>query len=127
MKTESQHILVDLYDCQADLNEPIWLSKRAVEAVELAGGTVLRVWAEPYFPQGASVLVMVAESHLSIHTWPEHQFAAIDFFTCGKVKPEVAIGYLMDKLKPGASFPLRVERGSGSGPLTTESFGGTFD
>jgi len=64
-----------------------------------------------FAPQGVSGVVVVEESHLSIHTWPEAGYAAVDFFTCGECFPERAHAALLDGLAPERSEILNVERG----------------
>lgn len=85
-----------------------------VEAAEACGATVLSVQAKQFEPQGATVLVMLSESHLSIHTYPERGFAAIDCYTCGEtVDPQLAIDYMVNVLKPTSTYAKKLIRGVG--------------
>lgn len=85
-----------------------------VEAAEACGATVLSVQAKQFEPQGATVLVMLSESHLSIHTYPERGFAAIDCYTCGEtVDPQLAIDYMVSVLKPKNTYAKKLIRGVG--------------
>ena len=62
-------------------------------------------------PHGASVVVLVAESHLSIHTWPEHGYAAADILTCGETLPQEGVKSLIDLMKPARSEVRQYQRG----------------
>src|SRR6185312_2478226 len=96
------------------LNNAEWLQAQMVEAAEACGATVLSVQAQQSEPQGATVLVLLSESHLSIHTYPEKGFAAIDCYTCGDtVDPQAAIDYLVNVLKPEKVHAKKLIRGIG--------------
>ena len=85
----SKHLLVDLYGCPADLlNDVAALEKVMIEAAQRAGATVINSMFHHFSPFGVSGVVVIQESHLTIHTWPEQGFAAVDLFTCGtQTKP----------------------------------------
>jgi S-adenosylmethionine decarboxylase len=96
------------------LNNAELLQSHMVEAAEACGATVLSVQAKQFEPQGATVLVLLSESHLSIHTYPEKGFAAIDCYTCGEtVDPQAAIDYLVAVLKPERTYAKKLVRGIG--------------
>ncbi len=113
--TFGRHVAVDTWGVPFDkLNDPEWLQAQLVEAAEASGATVLSVQARQFEPQGASVLVMLSESHLSIHTYPEKGFAAIDCYTCGEtVDPQVAVDHLVAVLKPSKTYAKKLVRGLG--------------
>jgi S-adenosylmethionine decarboxylase proenzyme len=67
---------------------------------------------QPFDPQGVTGVVVVEESHLSIHTWPEHGYAAVDFFTCGDSVPELAHAVLYEGLSAQHAEVMLVDRGS---------------
>lgn len=74
----------------------------------------MSVQSKQFEPQGATVLVLLSESHLSIHTYPERGFAAIDCYTCGEtVDPQIAIDYLVRVLKPEKTYAKKLIRGLG--------------
>ncbi|MDF2723697.1 MAG: S-adenosylmethionine decarboxylase, partial [Paenibacillus sp.] len=78
------------------------------------------VQAKQFEPQGATVLVLLSESHISIHTYPEKGFAALDCYTCGEtVDPQAAIDYLVSVLKPTRTYAKKLIRGLGE--LTVET------
>jgi S-adenosylmethionine decarboxylase proenzyme len=109
-----QHLFLDCYGCRAaalvDLAELHALLKRAAAHFGL---TVIAEEFHQYAPQGVSGVLLLAESHLAVHTWPEKEFAAVDLFTCG-VCPEA--GRLADLLKAGLGAERvecrRIERGT---------------
>ena len=81
------------------------------EAAIAAGTTVVSCVFQPFDPQGVTGVVVVEESHLSIHTWPEYGYAAVDFFTCGDGVPEAAHRVLFDGLLAQRAEKMYVERG----------------
>lgn len=113
--TFGRHVAVDVWGVDFDvLNNSELLQSHMVEAAEGCGATVLSVQAKQFEPQGATVLVMLSESHLSIHTYPERGFAAIDCYTCGEtVDPQLAIDYMVNVLKPERSYAKKLVRGMG--------------
>jgi S-adenosylmethionine decarboxylase len=108
-------VAVDAWGVRYDLlNDADWLQNQLVEAAEITGATVLSVQSRQFEPQGATVLVMLSESHLSIHTYPEKGFAAIDCYTCGEtVDPQSAVDRLMEVLKPERVHAKKLIRGLG--------------
>jgi S-adenosylmethionine decarboxylase len=113
--TFGRHVAVDTWGVDFDfLNNAEWLKAQMVEAAEACGATVLSVQSKQFEPQGATVLVLLSESHLSIHTYPERGFAAIDCYTCGEtVDPQVAIDHLVSVLKPQQTHAKKLIRGLG--------------
>ncbi|WP_068615724.1 adenosylmethionine decarboxylase [Paenibacillus tuaregi] len=113
--TFGRHVAVDTWGVDFEvLNNAELLQAHLVEAAEACGATVLSVQAKQFEPQGATVLVMLSESHLSIHTYPERGFAAVDCYTCGEtVDPQLAIDYLVSILKPEKTYAKKLIRGLG--------------
>lgn len=107
-----RHAFADLWGCSFDvLNSVDLLSLVACSAAEEAGATVLEVTAHQFEPHGVTVLLLLSESHLSIHTWPESGQAAVDAFTCGEqADPLAAIRILIDKLDPDEARVSQVDR-----------------
>jgi len=95
-----RHLLVELYDCDREvLNDLDLIRDVMVKAAIDCGAVVLGDSFHRFSPQGVSGVVVIAESHLSIHTWPEYGYAAVDVFTCGTtVHPEKAAEVLIDRL-----------------------------
>ena len=82
---QGKHLLLELYGCNSDkLNDEIFLRCKTDNASKLARASVLNLVSNKFEPFGVTAIALLAESHLSIHTWPESQYAAIDIFTCGK-------------------------------------------
>jgi len=113
--TFGRHVAIDTWGVQFDLlNDAEFLKKQMIEAAEACGATVLSVQAKQFSPQGATVLVLLSESHLSIHTYPERGFAALDCYTCGEtVDPQIAIDYMVSILKPEKVHAKKLVRGMG--------------
>jgi len=77
-----KHVLVDMWNCEASLDDVDFIKDIMTGAAEDAGATTIcEVFSHKFEPQGVSVMVIIAESHFSAHTWPEHNFVALDFFT----------------------------------------------
>ena len=83
------HLLIEFWYCnKIKLNLMEYIEKSMIKAAETSGATVLKSAFQNFNPQGVSGVVIIAESHLTIHTWPEYGYAAVDIFTCGtKVDP----------------------------------------
>ncbi|MGO4272103.1 adenosylmethionine decarboxylase [Paenibacillus sp. TAF58] len=112
--TYGRHTIVDVWGVDSSfLNNVDFLRLIMVNAAEKSGATVLSVIHKKFDPSGCSILVLLSESHLSIHTYPEEGFAAIDGYTCGKrVDPKIAVEYLMEILKPENMYTKTLIRGS---------------
>jgi S-adenosylmethionine decarboxylase len=108
-----RHLLLELRECnEAVLDDLKYLERALVSAAEESGATVLDKSFHHFAPQGVSGVVLIAESHLSLHTWPEHAYAAVDIFTCGTtVKIEVAADALIRQLGSRDPSLLEVKRG----------------
>ena len=100
-KFEGKHLLLELYGCNSEkLNDEIFLRCKIDNASKLARASVLNLVSNKFEPFGVTAIALLAESHLSIHTWPESQYAAIDIFTCGKnMLPNLASQFLIDQLE----------------------------
>jgi S-adenosylmethionine decarboxylase proenzyme len=83
------------------------------QAARAAGATVVASVFQPFEPHGVSGVVVIEESHLSIHTWPEHGYAAVDFYTCGHADPEIANEVLAAGLGATRAEVMFVDRGLG--------------
>ena len=113
MNALGKHLLLDLKDCdEGVLNDLGFLRNTLVAAAIECGATVLGESFHPFSPQGVSGVVIIAESHLSVHTWPEYGYAAIDIFTCGTtVEPEKAAALLIEKLGAKDHSLTEIKRG----------------
>ena len=97
---QSKHLLLELYRCDYEkLNDESFLRCILNKAAKLAKAKVLNTISNKFEPQGVTAIALLAESHISIHTWPESNYSAIDIFTCGQnMLPELASEYLIDAL-----------------------------
>lgn len=113
MNALGKHLLLELKDCDREvLNDLSFLQNALVSAAQEAGATVLAKYFHQFAPQGVSGAVIIAESHLSLHTWPEHGYAAVDIFTCGNtVNAEVAADLLIGKLQSKDPSVMEIRRG----------------
>ncbi len=76
--------MVELFECKTQLlNDPVFIEKMMLAAAEKANATIVQQFFHQFSPFGVSGTVVIAESHINIHTWPEHNYAAVDIFTCG--------------------------------------------
>ncbi|MGQ9836970.1 MAG: adenosylmethionine decarboxylase [Cyanobacteriota bacterium] len=91
------HCILELYDCPATLLDDLSLVQQALrEAVRRSNSTFLGELCHQFEPHGITALALLGESHISIHTWPEAGYAAVDVFTCGRhTQPELACEYLI--------------------------------
>lgn len=108
-----RHVLVELYDCEpALLNDVDHVERSMVAAAEEAGATVINSTFHHFSPIGVSGVVVIEESHLAIHSWPEFGYAAIDVFTCGdSVDPWISYKFLEDAFKAGHGSSMELLRG----------------
>ena len=97
---QSKHLLLELYRCDCEkLNDESYLRCTLNRAAKLAKATVLNLISNKFEPQGVTAIALLAESHISIHTWPESNYSAVDIFTCGRnMIPELASQYLIESL-----------------------------
>ena len=93
------HYTLELYDCPAErLDDVVFIEAALREAAERAHCELLKIALHHFAPHGVTAVALLAESHLSIHTWPEHGYAAVDLFTCGEnVYPRAACEFLADR------------------------------
>lgn len=113
MDTRSTHLLVELWDADRGKLDSVTEAREILqEAARQARVTVLHSAFHRFNPVGVSGVVVIAESHISIHTWPEAGYAAADIFTCGdEAMPEVAAQYLAQAFEAEQVEITRVTRG----------------
>jgi S-adenosylmethionine decarboxylase len=100
MKFAGMHLLVDLWGA-SNLDDPAHIDAALREAAITAGATILHSHFHHFTPNGGvSGVVVLAESHISIHTWPERNFAAVDIFMCGACDPHLSIPILRRAFAP---------------------------
>jgi len=106
-------MLLELYDCDPEAIDNLEVVKASmVEAANRAQATIVDVVFHEFNPVGISGVVVIAESHLAIHTWPEHRYAAVDIFSCGEVlQPQLAADYLVEQLGAARASVVELQRG----------------
>ena len=119
--TVGVHCILDLYDCPSDLlNDRPFIEQAMRDAAQQGLATLLKEISHQFTPHGVTSLGLLAESHLSIHTWPEHSYAAADIFTCGEdFKPHRAASQIIEKLQCADPDIKEIKRGFIPGLVTT--------
>ncbi len=112
MEGLGSHIIAELFDC----NESCISNCNEVESViltaaELAKTTVIKHFFHEFSPYGISGVVIIAESHFTIHTWPEYGYAAVDIFSCGDIEFKTAIDYIQKEFEAKKCSTFRFNRG----------------
>ena len=109
---QGKHLLLELYRCDCEkLNDESFLRCTLNRAAKLARARVLNLISNKFEPQGVTAIALLAESHISIHTWPESNYSAVDIFTCGQnMLPELASQYLIEVLKAEEHYMRVIER-----------------
>ena len=117
---QSKHLLLELYRCDREkLNDESFLRCILNRASKLANATVLNLISNKFEPQGVTAIALLAESHISIHTWPESNYSAVDIFTCGQnMLPELASRYLIQALNAQEHFLRVIERNPPASVIT---------
>lgn len=113
MKALGHQIIAEFYDCDGDLLANVdYVTDAMLEAAKRAKATIVAHTFHHFSPLGVSGAIIIAESHLAIHTWPEYGYAAVDLFTCGdSLHTEQAFHYLREALKSGTFSTMSLERG----------------
>ena len=95
-----KHLILDFWGAR-QLDNPDFMEATLRRCVEQAGATLLHIHLHRFSPSGGlSGVAVLAESHISVHTWPENEFAAFDIFMCGSAKPEKAAAVLKQAFQP---------------------------
>ena len=116
MDTMGRHVIAELWGCDIEkLNNMKFIEETFVEAALKSGAEVREVAFHKFAPQGVSGVVIISESHLTIHSFPEHGYASIDVYTCGDLDPNIAAEYIADAL--GADTRETIELPRGMGPV----------
>jgi len=119
MSALGRHILAEFYGCPAEtLNDQARIERDMVAAALEANAEVRETVFHKFSPHGVSGVVVISESHLAIHTWPEFGYAAVDIFTCGQtVDPWVSCNYLKQKFAAQNMTAREIKRGIFDVPL----------
>ncbi|AIY05086.1 S-adenosylmethionine decarboxylase proenzyme [Planococcus halocryophilus Or1] len=119
METMGRHVIAELWQCDFDkLNDMDFIEQTFVDAALKSGAEVREVAFHKFAPQGVSGVVIISESHLTIHSFPEHGYASVDVYTCGDLDPTIAAEYIAEAL--GSTSRELVEIPRGMGPVSVE-------
>lgn len=116
---EGRHLIAELHDCSG-LDDPALIERCLRDATAAAGATLLEVRLHHFGPgNGVTGVALLAESHISIHSWPEHGYAAVDIFMCGRAHDlDAALRVISDGLGARVASRSVIERGfAASGAL----------
>jgi S-adenosylmethionine decarboxylase len=113
MKALGRHVLAEMYGCEPEMLDNVERVRDMMVAAALAAGAEVReVVFHQFSPQGVSGVVVISESHLAVHTWPELGYAAVDVFTCGdRVDPWDACKYIVEGFKADHYTATEIRRG----------------
>ena len=111
--TLGQHVLLELYNIPlVSLNDFTYIRQVLKAAVKVSGATFISEKWRKFSPSGLTGILLLGESHLSIHTWPEFGYASLDMYTCGdKAFPTKAAQYIIDAFRPEQYYTINISRG----------------
>lgn len=109
-----QHLLVEFYNCNPEvLDDVAGIEKHMNDAARACGATIVQSSFHRFEPWGVSGVVVISESHLAIHTWPEYGYASVDLYTCGdEIQPDAAYEHLRVVLQAELSETQLLKRGN---------------
>lgn len=108
------HVIVDLYGAH-DIDNEAAIRRAIAEILHTTQATLLHQYFHRFEPHGITGMVCLAESHISVHTWPESGFAAFDIYMCGSARPERAIPILQNHFQPEHIQSRSIQRGKMTG------------
>ncbi len=112
MKIKITHLIVEFFGCRGHLSDAAFIKSSLQKAIKKTRLTELHSYSHRFVPSGVTAVIVLKESHLSIHTWPEHGYAAIDLFTCGSKKEALrACRSLREQFKPRRVRREEIHRG----------------
>jgi S-adenosylmethionine decarboxylase len=113
---DGQHLIADLHGCAAALDNVARIDRALRAAVAAGGATIIDLRLHHFGPgQGVTGVALLAESHVSVHTWPEHDYAALDFFLCGaRHDLDAALAAVVAELQPTKVETQTIKRGYGA-------------
>jgi len=113
LKALGQHLLIELYGCDPGVLDDLEHVQQALlRAAEMVSATVIQVVSHKFQPHGVTVVVAIAESHISVHTWPEYGYAAVDVFTCSAEPLTTDVqDFLIHSFKASDATSVELKRG----------------
>ncbi len=107
-----RHFLAEFYNCSSEiLNNKEEIAEIMTKGIEISNATIIKPFFHKFSPYGISGIIVIAESHLAIHTWPEFGFAAVDLFSCGNFDFTESLKFIRDNLKAERYSILGIKRG----------------
>jgi len=110
IKSAGIHILLDFWGAK-NTDSVKFVKKALIDAISASKFTLLKIDLHKFSPQGVSGIAIIAESHVSIHTWPEYEFVALDIFACGGKNTKLALKSLKKSFKPKKMIIKEIKRG----------------
>jgi S-adenosylmethionine decarboxylase len=113
MQSLGNHLIVELYECHREfINDARAVENALVKAVDISGAKMVQSVVHEFNPHGISGVVVIEESHFSVHTWPEYGYCALDIFTCGdEIDYYSALHYLKEEFKAKNFSVTEMKRG----------------
>jgi S-adenosylmethionine decarboxylase len=107
------HLIIEMYDCQVEaINDAKNVEERLIEAVRISGAKMVQSVIHKFNPHGISGVIVIEESHFSVHTWPEYGYCALDIFTCGdEIDYYSALHYLKNEFQAKNLSVTEMKRG----------------
>ena len=121
-----KHILAEYFECECTyLDSEQAIRELMLEAASASGATIVGNIFHHFSPQGVTGVVVIAESHLAIHTWPEYRYASVDLFTCGShLNPWVGFEYIKERLQSRKWLSKEIIRGTLEEELSPSEYRG---
>jgi len=112
MNNLGRQLIIEAWGCNAKINEPDTVRRAIIQAVDAVGATLLELSVRRFYPHGVTGFAVLAESHLSVHSWPEHAYLTVDVFTCGHTtEPRAAIAVFKQSFEPEHMEVFELMRG----------------
>jgi S-adenosylmethionine decarboxylase proenzyme len=113
MEALGRQILVEFYDCdESKINDVSYIENSLIQATKASKATIISHNFHKFSPYGVSGVVVIAESHVAIHTWPEYNYCAVDIFTCGDtIDPWVIQEHLKEYFESKNVSSMEMKRG----------------
>lgn len=117
-----RHFIAEFYKCNPlTINDSRAVECIMTEAASISGATIIKPFFHTFSPQGVSGIIVIAESHFAIHTWPEHSYAAVDLFSCSDFLYKEALSHIRDSFQ-SAEYSINViNRGTAVSPSPQSS------
>lgn len=110
--TLGTHVIAELSGCPFDILDNVTLLEEILtEGISKAGATIVSKVTHKFSPTGTSIVFVLSESHLSIHTWPQEKYMALDCYTCGTCNPRLAVDHISERVKAEKIYSTQFNRG----------------